>query len=257
MAEKETKNNPKDLIEATPEEIDAVEEVIPVAVEKSKATYEERSPLSSWTPKTKLGREVLSGREKDFDKILIHGKKILESEIVDYLLSLESDLLLIGQAKGKFGGGKRRAWRQTQKKTKEGNVLSFSAMAVVGDKNGHVGIGYGKARETLPAREKSVRNAKLGIMKIQLGFESPESESVDSIPHTIPFKVKGKCGSVSVELFRAPRGTGLVAGNECKKILRLAGVKDVYSKTMGKTKTTFNLAKACINALQKTTRMEK
>lgn len=260
MAEKETKNNPKDLVEATPEETSALEpEIVEVMEELEvpvKEPEKEISAVAAWTPKTKLGKDVKAGNEKDLDEILEKRKKILEPEIVESLIHVESDLLSIGQAKGKFGGGKRRAWRQTQKKTQEGNVLSFSAMAVIGDRKGHVGLGYGKARETLPAREKALRNAKINVMKINLGFESPEAEPEGAIPHTIPFKVEGKSGSVRITLLPAPRGTGLVAGDECKKILSLAGVKDVYTKTIGKTKTTFNLARACIDALKKTTTLE-
>ncbi len=250
MAEKETKNNPKDLIEAVPEEIEAITEI------EARAPQEKRdrsfSNLEAWIPKTKLGKLVKEGKEKNIDHVLKESKKILEPEIVDSLINLDTDLLLIGQAKGKFGGGKRRAWKQTQKKTMEGNVMSFSAMAVVGDKKGHVGIGYGKARETLPAREKAIRNAKLNLLQVNLGYESRETESEGSAPHTIPFKVNGKCGSVRITFWPAPRGTGLVTGDECKKICRLAGIKDVYSRTQGKTKTTFNLSRACINALEKT-----
>jgi len=267
MAEKETKNKPKDLVEATPEEVKKVEEVSaapkkfgdrrPPRRARPDRDQEAREALASWAPKTKLGIAVRDGKEKDLDKIIIHGKKILESEIVEKLLDLKSDLLSIGQAKGKFGGGKRRAWRQTQKKTKEGNVLSFSSMAVVGDKAGHVGVGYGGSKETLPARAKAVRNAKLSIIRVARGFESPEAEKDKSDPHTVPFKVEGKCGSVRVIFWPAPRGTGLVAGDEAKKILRLAGIKDVYSRTLGKTKTTFNLAKACVDALNKTTEMKQ
>ncbi|MCA9485318.1 MAG: 30S ribosomal protein S5, partial [Nanoarchaeota archaeon] len=150
-----------------------------------------------------------------------------------------------------------RAWRQTQKKTKEGNVLSFSAMAVAGDRKGHIGVGFGRARETLPSREKAVRNAKLNITKIKLGFESPLTESENSQPHTIPFKIEGKCGSVKLTFWPAPRGTGLVTGDECKKILKLAGIKDIYGKAEGNTKTTFNLQKACVSALEKTTEMRE
>lgn len=255
MAKKETKNEPKDLVEATPEEVVELEQKLPEEVVLE--NKEEKQHFAAWNPKTKLGKSVRDGNEKNFDRILSEGKKILEPEIVDTLLNLESDLILIGQAKGKFGGGKRRAWRQTQKKTQEGNVLSFSAMAVVGDRKGHVGVGFGRSKETLPSREKALRNAKLGIVRINLGFESPELESRDSEPHTVPFKVQGKCGSVRVTFWPAPRGTGLVAGDELKKILKLAGVKDVYSKTLGQTKTGFNLAKACIDALKKTTRMEQ
>ena len=64
-------------------------------------------------------------------------------------------------------------------------------------------------------------------------------------------KTKGKCSSVSVVLMPAPKGTGLVAGDELKKILKLAGIKDVYCKTSGRTRTTINCIKACIAALDK------
>ena len=183
MAKKETKNAPKDLIEAVPEEIAQLEleEVLEKEAPVEKILEESKKFGVSWNPKTKLGKLVREGKEKDIDKILLHGKKILEPEIVDSLLDLTSDLLSIGQAKGKFGGGKRRAWRQTQKKTQEGNIITFSAMAIVGDKKGHVGIGFGRAKETLPAREKAVRNAKLEIIKVNLGFESPEYEKDKSI----------------------------------------------------------------------------
>ncbi len=206
--------------------------------------------VSAWKPKTELGKEVKEGKIKSIDEILDSKKKILESEIVDSLVDIKSDLLLIGQAKGKFGGGKRRAWRQTQRKTKEGNVPTFSTMAVIGDENGHVGIGSGKAKETLPARDKATRKAKLNIFKIKRTCAAFDCACAE--PHTIPFKITGKSGSVKVTLIPAPQGTGLVVANELKKILKLAGVKDVYSKTFGKQRTTFNLIKACINALEKT-----
>lgn len=258
MAEKESPNQPKDMIEAVPEELEKIEEDLEKEklVKEMEKKDERQEAIAAWAPKTALGKLVKSGKEKDIDKILEKGKKILESEIVDSLLNIETDLLLIGQAKGKFGGGKRRAWRQTQKKTMEGNVLSFSAMAVVGDRSGHVGVGFGKASETLPAREKALRNAKLNIIKVNLGFESPEDEKEKSKPHTVPFKVSGKCGSVVVTFWPAPRGTGLVAGDEVKKILKLAGIKDAYTRAQGHTKTTFNVAKACIGALEKTAKMK-
>ena len=166
------------------------------------------------------------------------------------MLDLKSDLLLVGQSKGKFGGGKRRAWKQTQRKTMEGNIPSFSCGVIVGDSNGHVGVGFGKAKETLPAREKAIRKAKLNLIKITKGCGSFDCLCEEK--HTIPFKVEGKCGSSVVILWPAPQGTGLVIGDECKKILKLAGIKDVYSKTFGQTRTTMNLAVACINALKKT-----
>ncbi len=220
------------------------EELITQSVE------EEKTPIQAWSPKTEIGKNVKNGKIKNIDEILLSGKKILEPEIVDSLITLEKDLLLVGQSKGKFGGGKRRAWRQTQKKTMEGNVLTFSSMAVVGDKNGHVGVGLGKSKETLPSREKAIRLAKLNVIKVHRGcghFDCSCSE-----PHSIPFVVEGKCGSVVIRLIPAPQGTGLVVSDECKKILRLAGIKDVYSYAKGQGRTTINAANACLDALRRT-----
>lgn len=225
-------------------------EGIKISDKEKKLLDEKKSRIESWDPKTKLGQEVKDKKIKNIDEILDNGKKILESEIVDILLDVKVDLISIGQAKGKFGGGKRRAWRQTQRKTKEGNVLKFSAMAVVGDGNGHVGVGEGNSVETLPARDKATKKAKLNIFKIKRGCAAFDCACSD--PHTVPFKLLGKAGSVRIHLIPAPQGTGLVVAGELKKILKLAGIKDVYSKTSGKTKTTFNLVKACIDALKKT-----
>jgi len=209
-----------------------------------------KESIFGWEPITKLGREVKDGKITDIDEILDNNRKILEEQIVDSLLDVKTDLILIGQAKGKFGGGKRRAWRQTQKKTKEGNIPVFSSMAVTGDEKGHVGIGIGRAKETLPARDKAIRKSKINIIKIKRACSSFDCTCGE--PHTVPFKVTGKEGSVKVTLIPAPQGTGLVVGSELKKILKLAGIKDVYSRSSGKRQTTFNFVKACFNALKKT-----
>ncbi|MFH0808011.1 MAG: 30S ribosomal protein S5 [archaeon] len=217
---------------------------------EDKIAREDKEKLEKWIPKTELGRAVRAGTVSDIDTVLAGGKKIMESEIVDLLIpGLKTDYLFIGQAKGKFGGGKRRPFRQTQKKTKEGSVLTFGVMAVVGDGKGHVGIGYGRASETLPAKEKASRKAKLSIMKIQRGCASFDC-SCDE-PHSIPVEVEGKCSSVTVKLMPAPQGTGLVVNDELKRILKAVGIKDVYSKCSGKIRTTFNSAKACMAALEK------
>ena len=210
---------------------------------------EEEIDISKWEPITKLGREVKDGKIKNIDEILDDNKKILESEIVDSLIKVKSELINIGQSKGKFGGGKRRIWRQTQRKTKEGNVPTFSTLAVIGDEEGHVGIGSGKSKETLPAREKAIRKAKLNILKIKRscsGFDCSCPEL-----HTIPLRVTGKSGSIRLTLIPASQGTGLVVGGELRKVLKLAGIKDVYSRAAGKKRTTINLVKACIDALKK------
>lgn len=219
---------------------------------RGEETIEEK--LARWEPKTKLGKDVRSGKIKSLDGILKQNQRILEPEIVDSLGTFQSDLLSIGQSKGKFGGGKRRAWRQTQRKTKEGNVPTFSCLAVVGDQNGHVGIGTGKAMETLPARDKAIRQAKLNLIRVERGDGS--FDSVGGGNTSIPFKVEGKAGSVRVTLLPAAPGTGLVVADEVKKILALAGIKDVYGRTTGRKRTTFNLIKATMDALEKTTMRE-
>lgn len=234
------KSMEKELLEKA--EIEKVKEI---EIEKT-----EKPKLDSWSPKTKLGKDVKNNKIKDIDFILEKKLKILEPEIVDSLIEVKSDLLSIGQSKGKFGGGKRRAWRQTQRKTEEGNVPTFSALAVIGDERGHIGLGSGEAKETLPARDKAIRKAKLNVISVKRACSSFDCSCDEK--HTVPFKVTGKTGSVRVTLIPAPQGTGLVVANELKKILKLAGIKDVYSKTFGKRRTTFNLAKACIDALDKT-----
>ena len=205
--------------------------------------------LERWIPKTNLGRLVKNKKITKIDDAL--KQKILEPQIVDSLVVLKSDILNIGQSKGKFGGGKRRAWRQTQRKTAEGNVPTFSCLSVVGNQDGYIGIGYGRAKETLPAREKASRQAKLNLFKIKRACASFDCNCDEE--HTVPFIVEGKCGSCRVKLMPAPQGTGLVIGDECKKILRLAGIKDVYSVSDGSVRTTINLARACVDALTKTT----
>lgn len=245
-------------------EIEEVEEKEQVeAIEKIEDVKEEEEPekikrkigrnsfdKDAWKPKTEIGRKVKKGEIKHIDEILDKGIKILEAEIVDSLMpNIETDLLLIGQAKGKFGGGQRRVFRQTQKKTREGNKPKFSTIAVVGDKNGHIGVGFGKSKETVPAREKAIRNAKLNLIKIRRACGSWSCGC--GTPHTIPFSAEGKCGSVKIKLMPAPKGKGLVIESECSKIISLAGIKDIWSKTRGQTRTKINLIYACMDALKK------
>jgi small subunit ribosomal protein S5 len=229
------------------EKVEIIEEKAP---ERKRGRFERErfEEKAEFIPKTKLGKLVKEKKIKDIDEILNKKQAILEEGIVDSLLPTKSELLLIGQFKGKFGGGKRRAWKQTQKKTMEGNVPTFAAMITIGDENGYLGLGYGKAKETLPARSKALREAKLNIFKVNRGCGSFDCLCKEK--HSIPIKTEGKCGSVRVILYPAPQGTGLVIGNECKKILKLAGIKDIYSKVFGQKRTTINLAKACIDALK-------
>jgi len=217
--------------------------------EEKQEKQEKKEEKIEWIPKTRLGREVKEGKVKSIEEIFEKNLRILEPEIVDFLLpELQFELINIGQAKGKSGGGRRTPKRQTQKMTAEGKVPSFTCMAVVGNCDGYVGLGCGKAKEVVPAKQKAIRRAKLNIMPVKRGCGSFECTCKEK--HSIPFKVEGKCGSARIILIPAPKGTGLVVDSEIKKILRLAGIKDVYSKTFGQTRTKLNLAKATIEALK-------
>src|SRR3989338_6609376 len=154
--------------EEKPEEVEVIEEVEDIVARE--AREKRMIDREKWKPKTSIGKKVWDGSITDIDYLIDNGIKILEPEITDLLLAnLETDLLLIGQSKGKFGGGKRRVFKQTQKKTQEGNKPKFATLAVVGNKDGYVGIGYGKSKETVPARETAIRQAKLNVFKVVRG----------------------------------------------------------------------------------------
>ena len=249
--EKEVDLNEEILIEKPKEglatELGEVKEIEEVIVEevKKKGSFEKEL----WKPKTSLGLKVKSGEITDINYILDRRIKILEPEIVEALLpNLATDLLMVGQAKGKFGGGQKRVFKQTQKKTQEGNKPKFATFAIVGNEDGFVGIGYGKSKETVPAREKAIRQAKLNVIKIRRGCGDWGCGCGD--PHTVPFKVHGKLGSVEIMLIPAPKGTGLKIEKECQKILKIAGIKDVWSRTEGQTRSKLNVLFACFAALQ-------
>lgn len=204
---------------------------------------------SNWTPKTFLGKDVLAGKYSTLGDVIRTGDRIMEPEIADYLEpNMQTEFINVGQAKGKFGGGKRKISKPTQKKTREGNKMSFSMITVCGNKNGIVGLGFGKSRETVPSREKALRNCKTNLIQVRRGSGSWGSFGAGST--SIPFASEGKCGSVKVRLMPAPVGTGLVVESELKKMLELAGIKDVWSKTFGQTKNKINLMKAGFEALK-------
>jgi len=203
----------------------------------------------AWIPKTRIGKLVKSGEIKSVDELLSLNVKVRDPRVFEHLLpNLETELIEIGQAKGKFGGGQRRVFKQTQKKSAEGTKLKFTCMAVSGNRDGYVGLGIGSSRETVPAREKAFKEAKINIIKIKRGCGSWECGCGE--PHTVPFKVYGRCGSTRIELLPAPKGVGLAVHDEVKKILRLAGIKDVWSRTYGQTRSRVNLLKAVFNALK-------
>ncbi|OYT42345.1 MAG: 30S ribosomal protein S5 [Candidatus Aenigmarchaeota archaeon ex4484_224] len=206
--------------------------------------------LEKWKPKTKLGKMVLEGKIKSIDEILEKGLKIKEPEIVDYLIpDLKQELILIGGRTGKGGGIQRIPVRITAKVTKSGKRFHYTFFAVVGNENGIIGMGKGRSNEPRIALQKAIRNAKLNLIKVKRGCGSWECGC--GTEHSIPYKVEGKCGSVRVVLMPAPKGVGLVANDEAKKIFRLAGIKDIWMKSFGVTATRMNFAKAIFNALKK------
>ena len=208
-----------------------------------------------WEPKTRLGKDVLMGKVSTIQDILLQGRKIYEPEITEYLIpNLETEFINLGQAKGKFGGGKRKPSKSTQKIVLEGSIMSFSMIAVSGNRDGVVGLGFGKARETVPAREKALRSSKLDLIVIRRGCG--DWGASQELTNSIPFAVSGKSGSVKIKLMPAPPGTGLVVEPEVKKMLELAGIKDIWSKTYGCTKNKTNLMKATFEALKELQRIK-
>jgi len=123
------------------------------------------------------------------------------------------------------------------KVVKGGRNFSFAALVVVGNRAGEVGIGYDKANEVPPAVEKSIKDARKNIVKINLS---------DS---TIPHQVAGRFGATKIVLVPASAGTGVIAGASARAVLELAGVKDVLTKVYGSTNPK-NVVKATMNALE-------
>ena len=190
----------------------------------------------TWEPKTKLGKLVIEGKITSMSQALSSGLPLRESEIVDALLpDLQDEVIDV---------------RMVQRMTDSGRRTKFSVMVAVGNGDGFVGLGKAKAKEVGVAIRKALDKAKLNIIEIKRGCGSWECGC--GLPHSLPFKVTGKCGSVHVTLKPAPKGVGLAVGDVAKIILRLAGVKDAWEFTRGHTKTTFNYAMATFDALKNT-----
>lgn len=120
---------------------------------------------------------------------------------------------------------------------KGGRRFSFGALVVVGDRQGQVGYGYGKANEVPPAVEKGAKQARRVMFRVPLRGTS------------IPHRVIGRFGASRVIMIPAAEGTGVIAGAAPRAVLELAGVKDVLTKCYGSTSPK-NLVKATINGLK-------
>jgi small subunit ribosomal protein S5 len=131
-----------------------------------------------------------------------------------------------------------------QKTTKGGRNMSWSALVVVGDGNGHVGAGLGKARAIPDAIRKGVEAAKKNLIEVPI------------VGGTIPHEVLMNEGAAEVLLKPASPGTGIVAGSSVRTILELAGVHDVLGKSLGSSNA-INIAWATMNALKRLKRVEE
>ncbi len=192
-----------------------------------------------WVPKTRLGKLVEKGDVKSMADALKTKLPLREPEIVDILLpDLEDEVLDVNMV---------------QRMTDSGRRVRFAITTVVGNSNGYVGLGKAKGKEVGPTIRKAIDNAKLNIIEVKRGCGSWECGC--GTPHSLPFQVTGKMGSVCVTFKPAPRGIALAVGDVAKPVLRLAGIKDAWAFTKGHTKTTANYAQAAFEALKKTAEM--
>ncbi len=192
--------------------------------------------LEEWVPKTRLGKMIQEGRVTSIEEVFMAGLKISEPQIMDTLIpDLQEEVININLV---------------QKQTDAGEKSRFKAIVAVGNRDGYIGLGSGKASQVRTAIEKAAADARLNIVPVKRGCGSWECGC--GRPHSVPFQVEGKCGGVKVVIVPGPRGLGLVAGEVAKVILGLAGVKDVWTRSYGSTRTVPSFAFAVFDALKKT-----
>ncbi|MBD3404895.1 MAG: 30S ribosomal protein S5 [Candidatus Lokiarchaeota archaeon] len=206
---------------------------------KRRRSRQERNPLDDWTPKTHLGRMVKEGHISSLEAIVEENYSIRESEIVDVLFpNLRQEIVDVSLV---------------QRQSDSGQQKSFRITVVVGNGEGVIGIGIGKAPEFVPAIRSAETRAKLNLTMFRRGCGSWECRCGEE--HSLPFEVKGHAGSVNVTLKPAPKGTGLVTADVGKTVLRIAGIKDVWSFRKGRSRTSSNFGKAFLDALMQTFKM--
>jgi len=195
-----------------------------------------QKPEEVWIPKTSIGKRVISGEINSMEEILSQGLRIQEAGIVKKLLpDLKTEVIDVGII---------------QKMTPNGQSTRFKALVAAGNENGWLGIGMGKSKQMRIAIEKANNAAYLNVSPVKLGCGSWECRCDQK--HSVPFKVKGKGGSVVIEILPAPRGLGLVAGRKIKNLLKMAGLKDAWTTAKGSTPTMNSTSKAVLECLRQT-----
>ncbi|MDR2720180.1 MAG: 30S ribosomal protein S5 [Nitrososphaerota archaeon] len=192
--------------------------------------------IEEWVPKTRLGKMIQEGKITTMEDLFLSGIKISEPQIVDALLpDIQEEVINVNLV---------------QKQTDAGEKSRFKAIVAVGNRDGYIGIGNGKASQVRNAIEKAAANARLNIVPIKRGCGSWECNCGQ--PHSVPFQVEGKCGGVRVVIVPGPRGLGLVSSEVAKTIFGLAGVKDLWMRSFGATRTVPSYAYAIFDGLRKT-----
>jgi small subunit ribosomal protein S2e len=177
---------------------------------------------------------VKAGKIKSIEEIYLFSLPIKEYQIVDYFLpKLQDQVMKI---------------MPVQKQTRAGQRTRFKAFVVIGDSDGHVGLGVKCSKEVATSIRGAIILAKLSIIPVRRGFWGSSLGE----PHTVPCKVTGKCGSSVCRLIPAPRGTGIVGAPVPKKVLQLAGITDCYTSSKGSTRTLGNFVKATFAAIGNT-----
>ncbi len=203
-----------------------------------KCQRRERKPREEapWIPKTSLGKKVAAGQITSMEEILENGYRIQEAGIIKKLLpDLKTEVIDVGII---------------QKMTANGQSTRFKALVAAGNENGWLGIGRGKSRQMRIAIEKATTASYLNVSPVKLGCGSWECRCDQK--HSVPFKVRGRGGSVTIEILPAPRGLGLVAGGKIRNLLRLAGLKDAWTTAKGATPTMNSTSKAVLQCLIQT-----